>query len=183
MHPYSPDSMQLISILLNYPDETLFSHLDEILSRADQVCPDKVKSAIQAFINEYKFQGLVKAQEKYTSLFDMDPSTTLNITYHAHGDSEKRATALTHLVQTYAGAGWEPTSGELPDYLPMVLEFLAISPPGEDTAPAWLCLKGMHPLVERLEEKAPLYASLLKPILTMATKKSPPISTPEEEIP
>lgn len=174
MPPYSPDSMQLISILLSYPDKTLFSHLDEIISRADQVCPDKIRSAIQTFIHDYKAQGLVKIQERYTALFDMEPSTTLNITYHAHGDNEKRAAALVQLEQSYARAGWERSSGELPDYLPMMLEFLAISPLPEHTAPVWLGLKDMEPLVKRLEKSAPLYGALLKPIITMAIENSPP---------
>lgn len=175
--------MQLISILLNYPDKTLFSHLDEILSRADLVCPGKIKLAIKAFIHEYKAQGLVKIQEKYTALFDMDPSTTLNITYHAHGDNDKRASGLVQLEQSYKRAGWERTSGELPDYLPMMLEFLAISPLPEHTAPVWLCLMGMHPLVERLGKEAPVYGDLLKLIFTMAVDQSEPTSTQEEEMP
>ncbi len=183
LHPYSSDSMQLISILLNYPDENLFSHLDEILSRADQVCSGEIKSAIQAFIREYKALGLFKAQEGYTALFDMEPSTTLDITYHTHGDNEKRAAALVQLEQSYASAGWKRNSGELPDYLPMMLEFLAITVLPEHTAPALRCLKGMRPLVERLEKKAPVYGALLKPIFTMAADHPSPISIPEEEIP
>ena len=173
-----PDSMQLISILLSYPDETLFSHLDEILSRADQACPGKIKSAINTFVNEYKALGLVKVQEKYTALFDMDPSTTLNITYHAHGDNELRAAALVQLEQSYSRAGWERSCGELPDYLPMMLEFLSISPLPEHTAQVLLGLMGMGSLVERLDKNAPLYGDLLKPIFTMATD----CSLPEEKV-
>ena len=164
------ESLHVLSVLLHYPDEELFNRLDEVASAADQSRPADFKSAIHAFISELKTLSLIQVQERYTAVFDIDPTTTMNMTYHAHGDNEKRAAALAHLQHNYAQAGWERITGELPDYLPMMLEFLSICPHPEHTEPVWLCLQSMQPLVARLEKKAPVYAALLQPIVRMAAE-------------
>jgi len=170
-HP--TDSLHVLSVLLHYPDEDLLNRLDEIASAADQSRPADVKSAIQAFVSELNTLSLMHVQEKYTAVFDIDPATTMNMTYHAYGDNEKRAAALADLQHNYEQAGWERTTGELPDYLPMMLEFLSICPHPEHTEPVWQCLQGVQPLVDRLEKKAPVYAALLQPIVRMAAERGP----------
>jgi len=157
-------------VLLHYPDEGLFNRLDEVASIADHSCQVEIKSAIKAFIDDLKTLTPIKVQERYTAVFDMNPSTTMNMTYHAYGDNEKRAAALANLQHNYEQAGWERITGELPDYLPMMLEFLSICPHPEYTAPVWQCLQGLQPLVARLEKNALVYAALLQPIVNMATE-------------
>ena len=104
-------------------------------------------------------------------MFDMNPAMTMNMTYHAYGDNEKRAAALAHLQHNYEQAGWQRITGDLPDYLPLMLEFLSICPDPKHTAPVWQCLRGMQPLVERLGKKEPIYAALLQPIVNMAAER------------
>jgi len=94
--------------------------------------------------------------------------TTLNLTYHAYGDNEKRAAALARLQHLYDQAGWERTDGELPDYLPLLLEFLAIHPWPETALPVWQCLHATQNLVAGLEKSAPAYAMLLRPLARLA---------------
>jgi nitrate reductase molybdenum cofactor assembly chaperone len=126
MTDHPPESLHVLSVLLHYPDEELFNRLDEVASAADQLGSAEIESAIRAFINALNTQSLIQIQERYTAVFDIDPATTLNMTYHAFGDNEKRAAALAHLQHHYEQAGWERITGELPDYLPMMLEFLSI---------------------------------------------------------
>jgi nitrate reductase molybdenum cofactor assembly chaperone NarJ/NarW len=170
MTPHPTDLLHVLSMLLHYPDEELFNRLDEIASATDRSHPADVRSAIQSFIGELETHSLIQNQERYTAVFDIDPATTLNMTYHVFGDNEKRAAALAHLQHNYEQAGWERITGELPDYLPMMLEFLSICPHPEHTEPVWQCLQGMQPLVARLEKKAPVYAALLQPIVIMAAE-------------
>lgn len=172
-HP--TDSLHVLSVLLQYPDEDLLNGLDEIASIADHSCQAEIKSAIEAFIDDLKTLTPIKVQERYTAVFDMDPATTLNITYHAFGDNEKRAAALAYLQHNYAQAGWIRVTGELPDYLPLMLEFLSVCPHPGHAAPVWQCLQGMPPLVARLEEKAPVYAALLQPLVSMAIEHCPAV--------
>ena len=171
MTDQATDSLQLLSVLLHYPDDQLLNRLDEVASVADRSCRTEIKSAVSAFVDELKTFTLLQVQENYTAAFDMNPSTTLNMTYHAYGDNEKRAAALAHLQHTYQQAGWQRTTGELPDYLPLMLEFLSICPCPQHTEPVWRCLQGMQPLVARLAEKAPIYAALLQPLVDMAAER------------
>lgn len=171
MTDHPPDSLHVLSVLLHYPDEELFNRIDEIASVADHSRPAEIESAIQGFVNELNTHSLIQVQERYTAVFDIDPTTTMNMTYHAFGDNEKRAAALAHLQHNYEQAGWERITGELPDYLPMMLEFLSICPHPEHTGPVWQCLQGMQPLVARLGKKAPVYAALLQPIVTMVAER------------
>ncbi len=165
------DSLQVLSVLLHYPDDNLLNRLDEIASIADYSGPVEIKSAIQAYISHLKTHTPIHVQERYTAVFDMNPAMTLNMTYHAYGNNEKRAAALARLQHNYEQAGWERITGELPDYLPLMLEFLSICPHPEYTAPVWQCLRGMQPLVERLGKNEPIYAALLQPIVSMAVQR------------
>ena len=165
------DALHLLSVLLHYPDEELLNGLGGIESRVANLPSSETVSAILAFVFDLKTQSLIGVQERYTAVFDIDPATTMNMTYHAFGDNEKRAAALAHLQHNYEQAGWERVTGDLPDYLPLMLEFLSICPHPEHTEPVWQCLRGMQPLVDRLKKKAPAYAALLHPIVRMATER------------
>jgi nitrate reductase delta subunit len=109
----------------------------------------------------------IHVQEQYTALFDMSPSTTLNVTYHLWGDGEKRAHLLTRLQQEYAGAGLEKNSLELPDFLPLILEFLASVPKAIHSRVIKTSLKGVETLVERLRPIASHYSGLLEPLMEL----------------
>ncbi len=171
MIDHHTDALQVLSVLLHYPDQDLLNGLDEIESFVAHLPLSETKPAIQAFINDLKTQPLIGVQERYTAVFDMDPATTLNITYHAFGDNEKRAAALAYLQHNYEQAGWTRVTGELPDYLPLMLEFLSVCADPRHAQPVWQCLQTMPPLIARLEEKAPIYAALLQPIATMAIER------------
>jgi nitrate reductase delta subunit len=164
------DWLRMISLLLQYPDDNLLCGLDELSSVADRCCPGNTRAVIRAFLEDLGKLTLLQAQERYTALFDMAPATTLNLTHHLYGDTEKRATALAQLQHHYEQAGWERIAAELPDYLPLMLEFLSICPKPEHTAPVWQALRGVHALVEGLAKQAPAYAALLQPIAAMATE-------------
>jgi len=158
----------LISVLLQYPDEGLLGRQDELASIADDACPVEIRPIVEEFLEDLGQMTPIQAQERYTAVFDMNPSTTLSVTYHIYGDNEKRASALAQLQHHYELAGWERITGELPDYLPMMLEFLSICQLPEHTAPIWQCLKGLQPLIDGLKGRAPTYAKLLQPVYHMA---------------
>jgi len=162
------DSLQLISLMLQYPDENLLQRLDGLAAIACRARPSYIRSAALGFLKELGGLTSIQAQERYTALFDMEPAMSLNVTFHTYGNNEKRAVVLARLQHQYDQAGWERITGELPDYLPMMLEFLAICNDAEQTAFVWQCLHGLGPLIEALEARAPTYACLLRPIAKMA---------------
>ena len=176
------ESLQVLSVLFHYPDDDLLNRLDEIASIANRSPSAEIKSAIQAYIHYLQTHAPIHVQERFTAVFDMNPATTINVTYHAFGDNEKRAAALARLQHNYEQAGWERVTGELPDYLPMMLEFLSICSHPEYTAPVWQCLRDMQPLVERLEKTESIYAVLLQPIVNMAVAHCAPVDNCDHTI-
>ena len=156
--------LKVLSFLLQYPDEVYFRTLPEIKSLVGKMHRGPRRASIEDFIAHLEGEDAIHAQEQYTALFDMSPSTTLNVTYHLWGDGEKRARLLTRLQQVYAGAGLEKKSLELPDYLPLILEFMASVPEAMRSGAIKTSLKGIETLVERLKPLASYYSGLLEPL-------------------
>lgn len=164
-------ALRVLALLLDYPDGDLFNSLGEIVSVAEQVQPTEMQSAIKRFVEYLRPQPLIQAQECYTAAFDVDPAATMNMTYHIHGDNEERAAALARLQRSYERAGWERATGELPDYLPLMLEFIAVCGHPAHAGAVWKCLQGLGKLTAHLEKKAPAYAALLHPLAQMAADR------------
>jgi nitrate reductase molybdenum cofactor assembly chaperone NarJ/NarW len=165
------ESLRLLSALLHYPDDDLLGDLASIETAAARIATGTMRQAIDGFIRYLADHPPMHLRECYTAAFDLSPSTTLNLTWHQHGDSEKRAAALARLQRTYVAAGWERTTGELPDYLPLMLEFLSVCPQPEKADAIWQCLQGIQGFVERLGQTAPAYADLLRPLIATAVKR------------
>jgi nitrate reductase delta subunit len=164
-------ALRVLALLLHYPDGDLFDNLGEIASAAEHMQPTEMQSAVKMFVEYLRRQPLIQAQENYTAAFDMDPGATLNMSYHVHGDNEERAAALACLQRSYERAGWERATGELPDYLPLMLEFLAVCGHPAHAGAVWECLQGLGKLTVHLEKKAPVYAALLHPLAQMAADR------------
>lgn len=166
----SSNTWQILSVLLDYPDNRLLNDLDPIATAARQIIEPEFKHAVLDFLTYLKAHDLLGLQENYTAAFDLEAATTLNLTYHAFGDNEKRAAALAKLQHLYDRTGWERTSGDLPDYLPLLLEFLSINPRPEPAAATqiWQCLDVTNHMITGLEKKAPAYARLLRPLAHLA---------------
>jgi len=166
----STDDLRLLSLLLHYPDDDLLGHLEDIEAMAQTRCCGPVKTAVDAFVGYLKAHSSIRLQENYTAAFDMNPSTTLNLTYHAYGDNEKRAAAMARLKQIYEACGWQPTTGELPDYLPLMLEFLSVCPNSQYIDLIWEPFCGLKDYLARLGQSAPAYAALLQPLVDIASR-------------
>jgi nitrate reductase delta subunit len=153
---------KVLSFLLEYPAAESLHAADEL--HTDGIADWKSRRIVQEFVDYLRSTPLLRLQEIYTATFDLSPSTSLNLTYHRWGDAKERGSALLRLVHLYAGAGYEIADGELPDYLPLVLEFLALGPPGS----AREVMAEYHPqvsiLASRLAETSSPYAALVEGI-------------------
>ena len=159
--------LKVVSVLMQYPDEAYFRALPEINSLVIKMPRGPRRASIEEFIAHMEGEDAIHAQEQYTALFDMSPSTTLNVTYHLWGDGEKRARLLTRLQQVYAWAGLEKKSLELPDFLPLILEFLASAPEATQSGAIKTSLRGVESLVEHLKPIASHYSGLLEPLIEL----------------
>jgi nitrate reductase delta subunit len=159
--------IKVVSLLMQYPDEAYFGTLPEIKSLVAKMPRGPRRASIEKFISRLEGEDAIHLQEQYTALFDMSPSTTLNVTYHLWGDGEKRARLLTRLQQLYASAGLEKKSLELPDFLPLILEFMASAPNATQSGAIQASLEGIETLVERLKPIDCHYAGLLEPLMEL----------------
>ena len=156
--------IKIMSLLLQYPDEEYLQMLPEIASEIGKLQPSREKTGIEAFLKDVKSQEAIQLQERYTATFDLNPSTTLNMTYHKWGDGEKRAAALTRLSRAEIDGGYELNTGELPDYLPLVLEFIAAVPEAQRSETVQQSLEPLETMVDRLRKIALPFAELLDPL-------------------
>ena len=101
------------------------------------------RTELQALIDALRNADPLQVEADYVELFDRGRATSLHLFEHVHGDSRDRGPAMIDLGQTYEKAGLILAEGELPDYLPAVLEFVSTQPPRE--ARAFLGRDGAHP--------------------------------------
>jgi nitrate reductase delta subunit len=118
---------QLLSVLLRYPDERLVDAREEIAAAVDSL---PQRGALRRFVAYLVEESPRELEQHYVETFDLRRRASLYLTYYVHGDTRKRGLALLRLKRLYAAAGLELASGELPDYLPLVLEFAALAPAG-----------------------------------------------------
>jgi nitrate reductase delta subunit len=125
---------RLLSVLLRYPDERLAAGRDEIAAAVEALPRSPEKEPLGRFAGYLAAHSQLELAQAYVETFDLRRRTSLYLTYYQHGDTRKRGMALLRLKRLYAAAGLELTGGELPDYLPLVLEFAALAPDGAGDA-------------------------------------------------
>jgi nitrate reductase molybdenum cofactor assembly chaperone NarJ/NarW len=119
----------------------------------------------------------------YVDLFDRGRLTSLHLFEHVHGDSRDRGPAMIDLGQTYAKAGLILAEGELPDYLPAVLEFVSTQPPAEAKAFLGEMVHIFNAICGSLIQRRSSYASVLGALIELAGEKAQPVEpTPDESI-
>lgn len=163
-------TLKVIAALLHYPDAALQSAAGELIEvlDAEGMLGEKTRARIVALIHELAAEDLLEAQELYVDTFDRGRARSLYLFEHVHGESRDRGPAMVDLQREYAAHGFVIDCAELPDYVPMFLEFCAILEPGD--ALAWLEDVGhlLELLHARLADHDSRYAILLEPLLVLA---------------
>ncbi|MBC3868928.1 nitrate reductase molybdenum cofactor assembly chaperone [Undibacterium oligocarboniphilum] len=115
---------RILSALLSYPQADLIAALPEIeQALADD--PDSLEN-LRTLTDYLKQHDLISLQENYVATFDRTPSVALHLFEHIHGESRDRGQAMVDLIEEYRRYGFEPEASELPDYVPLFLEFLSL---------------------------------------------------------
>ncbi len=122
--------LKALSALLAYPDEPLQDAVAEIRSAlaGERRWSAAVRADLERLLTELGAGDLYELQEAYVATFDRGRSCALNLFEHVHGESRDRGQAMVDLERLYASAGFTLVARELPDYLPAMLEFLALRP-------------------------------------------------------
>ena len=171
-------TMKVLSALLSYPTADLKEATGEIAEvlRSDGVLSGAIAGALQPLLDDLAKSDVYELQERYVSLFDRSRSLSLNLFEHVHGESRDRGSAMVDLVETYRKAGFEPVSSELPDHLPVLLEFLAHQPVAEAReilADAAHILEALRVRLTRREsDYAAVFAALVELSAEVADKEA-----------
>jgi nitrate reductase delta subunit len=126
--------LKLASLLLQYPAGDL--RAAAAAAAEVELAPARRRQAAQLkeFCGWYASTPLPELQRLYVDAFDFSKQCSLHLTYHVHGDRRQRGVALLELKRAYREAGFEPPDDELPDFLPVMLEFAALAPGGAGEA-------------------------------------------------
>lgn len=119
---------KILGLLLTYPEQNILDGIDEFtdILRTEGLVFKTYWNSLQEFLARLKRVELLELQENYVTLFDRIPSLSLHLFEHVYGESRDRGQAMVDLLTQYQSKGLTLKKGELPDYLPVFLEFLSM---------------------------------------------------------
>ena len=176
-------TLRVLAALLGYPDARLRGHLAEMrdLLRDERALAQSRLSELDVLMDTLVRADPLEAEAAYVELFDRGRATSLHLFEHVHGESRDRGPAMIDLGQTYEKAGLVLAEGELPDYLPAVLEFVSTQPPREARAFLAEMAHIFNAIFGALRQRDSAYASVLGALLELAGEKAQPIAPAAEE--
>jgi nitrate reductase delta subunit len=127
--PVEVGTYKLASVLLQYPTAAVFEGLD-VLNAAARHASRAGREPLARFLRWLRDTDPTEVAQHYVQTFDLRRRCALYLTYYRYGDTRKRGMAMLRFKSAYRRAQFVPTDGELPDYLPLVLEFAALAPAG-----------------------------------------------------
>ncbi|TRL37549.1 nitrate reductase molybdenum cofactor assembly chaperone [Rhizobium straminoryzae] len=166
-------AFKIASLLLSYPDQDLMAALPELkaaLARRDVAEP--VRLLFSRLIDDLARLDLLEAQERYVHLFDRSRSLSLHLFEHVHGEGRDRGQAMVDLKTMYEGRGFEIDAREMPDYLPLFLEFLSVLPSEEAHELLAQTAHIVAAIGARLKKRPSVYANAFA-ALSLLTRSEP----------
>lgn len=119
---------KLLSLLLRYPDDGVLEAREEIAEAVRELPDSPAREAMLRFLDHWENEPARRLQASYAENFDFKRRGNLYLTYYRYGDSRARGQALADMKEAYARAGYPLETTELPDYLPLLLEFASARP-------------------------------------------------------
>jgi len=175
-------TLRVLAHLLRYPDAELRAHLGELADalQLEAAVPGHRQDELQALIRRLQLQDALQTESEYVELFDRGRSTALHLFEHVHGDSRDRGPAMIDLIQTYEQAGLYLGPEELPDHLPVLLEFASTQPPQQAREFLAETAHIVRKIFSALLKRESPYASVLAAVLELAGEKAEPVPVPPE---
>lgn len=181
-----PILLRALSALLAYPDAELRAALPEIVGaiRDTRALGTRQKQDLVALADEISGSDEFEAEGRYVDLFDRGRRTSLNLFEHVHGDGRERGPAMLELRQRYLDAGMEPIADELPDHLPLLLEYLSCRDAAEVRDTIGEIAHVLRQIGNTLLHRHSRYAAVMAALLALAGEKDldpcAPASPPED---
>lgn len=159
-----------LSALLSYPSSDLQSHISEVTAaiRKEGVLPQAAIERLDPLVSSIADRDLLDAQSDYSELFDRSRSLSLHLFEHVHGDSRERGQAMIDLAEQYVQGGVFLDSSELPDFVPVFLEYASCLPPAEAIEVIGQPVHVFAALAERLDKRQSPYAAIFHALVAIA---------------
>jgi nitrate reductase molybdenum cofactor assembly chaperone NarJ/NarW len=163
-------TFKVLSCLLSYPEPALLANAEELSAAlsSDGLLPAAHRTALENFLAYLAKLDLLEAQERYVALFDRNRSLSLHLYEHVHGESRDRGQAMVQLAELYRLHGLEIEARELPDYLPLFLEFLSVMPAKAAASLLGEAVHVVEALQQRLAERGSAYAGVMAALASLA---------------
>ncbi|MBV8272642.1 MAG: nitrate reductase molybdenum cofactor assembly chaperone [Cupriavidus sp.] len=179
----------VLSTLLCYPEQEWIDGLGDI----DWALAEwpQAREMLAPLVTELRSQPLIALQENYVGTFDRNPAHSLHLFEHVHGESRDRGQAMVDLIDEYRRDGFEPLETELPDYVPLFLEFLGVLVlDGKDERAEQLLGDAIHVLAAiggRLARSESPYATVFTVLQTLTdvqpeAQMDPPVREMDEAL-
>lgn len=178
-------TLRTLSALLGYPDDAMQAQLYQMreVLQGEQALTAARLTELDHLITTLARRDSLDNEAEYVSLFDSGRATSLHLFEHVHGDSRDRGPAMIDLAQTYEKAGLYLGEGELPDHLPVVLEFVSTQPAREAQAFLSEMAHIFNAIFAALQKRDSAYASVLGALLELAGEKVQPVKLqPDEDL-
>ena len=166
-------TFKALSALLCYPGDSLKAASGEMRAAlaADGILADGARRALDGLITELAGDDLLDLQERYVLLFDRTGSLSLYLFEHVHGESRDRGQAMIDLQAHYERNGLAIGAAELPDFLPLFLEFLSTRPLPEAREMLGQTAHILTALAERLHKRGSSYEAVFRALVEIAGAK------------
>jgi nitrate reductase delta subunit len=165
------NTFKALSALLTYPTQALkdgMPEIDAILRNCGEL-PADAREQLNLLMASLASGDLYDLQERYTDLFDRTRSLSLHLFEHVHGESRDRGQAMVDLQNIYAEQGLEIDANELPDFLPLFLEFLSMLPPADAAELLGRPISIITAMGERLRQRQSPYQGVFQTLVALSS--------------
>ncbi len=176
-------TLRVLARLLQYPDAPIRQHLQELRAalHGARVISRQRLAELDALTDGLLAHSAIDTEADYVQLFDCGRATSLHLFEHVHGDSRDRGPAMIDLAKTYEAAGLYLAEGELPDYLPVVLEYASTQPPAQARAFLAEMAHIFNAIFNALEKRESRYASVLGALIEIAGETARAVTVAPDE--
>lgn len=176
-------TLRALARLLTYPDDALRSHLPDIREALHSAhCLHRRRLAsIDALVDALGTRDPLTVEAEHVQWFDSGKSSSLHLFEHVHGDSRDRGPAMVDLARTYESQGVYLREGELPDYLPVVLEFASVLQPPQARSFLAEMAHILNAIHAALVRRGSPHAAVIEAVIELAGERVHPVQAPVDE--
>lgn len=163
-------TLRTLAALLAYPSADLQAHAGELRDAlaAEQLLSPGERRRLEPMLRRLESEDLLDLQAAYSELFDRSRSLSLHLFEHVHGDNRERGQAMIDLGRQYMESGFFLEASELPDFVPVFLEYASCLPQDEARETLAQPAHVFAALAERLGKRGSDYAAIFRALVALA---------------